>query len=364
MYQGILRLTLAFIVVLFHYFPTGPMPGRIAVFCFYFISGYLVTRIVNERYTGAGGLGRFAVNRFLRLYPTYLCVLAFSLLVMRLLTLGGAGGILEANDMALPATAGAWLRQFTIVGLTQWGGNLYPARLVPVGFSLAIELVHYVLIALLLGRSARATGIWWLVGVAIAARMIVLNDFVGAFLTYWGPTLMFASGAAMHHGRKRLADLTVLGRHALPLAILFTVALVVYSFSAALVVLVEVVRGASVVAMRREFASPSVAMLYLSVPLIFLSFFCCMAIVPSAAASGWRGRRMASVSNFCGDLSYPLFLVHIPVRALLTFLLPALAAVYADIGSVFVSVLLSVLLVVAIERPLKTIRAHVRPSSA
>ena len=362
MYQGILRLTLAFIVVLFHFFPTGPMPGRIAVFSFYLISGYLVTRIINERYTGADGLGRFAVNQFLRLYPTYLSVLLFSLVIISLSTsYGGGSGVLATNDLTLPGNADAWLRQFTIVGLTQWSGDLYPVRLVPVGFSLAIEIVHYVLIALLLGRSARATGIWWLTGLAIAIWMIARKDFAGAFLTYWGPTIMFASGAAMYHGREKLAELEFLCRRAMPLALFFTIALVVYSFSPALVVLVDVARGASLVEVRKEFADPSVAMLYLSMPLSFFSFFFCIMVVPSGTAWGWRGRKMASISDFCGDISYPLFLVHLPAAALLSFLLPALAASYVRIGAILSSLLLSALLVLAIERPLKSIRARVRP---
>jgi peptidoglycan/LPS O-acetylase OafA/YrhL len=45
----------------------------VAVFAFYTLSGYLMTRVLNERYGfTAAGTAAFALNRVLRLWPVYL----------------------------------------------------------------------------------------------------------------------------------------------------------------------------------------------------------------------------------------------------------------------------------------------------
>ncbi len=46
--------------------------GKAAVAGFFMLSSFLVTRIVNGRYSdGVSGLGIFLLNRALRIYPTF-----------------------------------------------------------------------------------------------------------------------------------------------------------------------------------------------------------------------------------------------------------------------------------------------------
>ncbi|MFP1863213.1 acyltransferase family protein [Lonsdalea quercina] len=73
---GVIRFFLASCVILFHLTAKFPGLGLYAVNCFYVISGYLITMILNGTYQFH--LKRFALNRFLRLYPSYyfLCLIA------------------------------------------------------------------------------------------------------------------------------------------------------------------------------------------------------------------------------------------------------------------------------------------------
>jgi peptidoglycan/LPS O-acetylase OafA/YrhL len=74
--MGLLRFMLAIAVVAYH---CGPilglrmMPGNFAVEVFFAISGFYMAMILTEKYEAA--IGTFYLNRFLRLYPTYLIVL-------------------------------------------------------------------------------------------------------------------------------------------------------------------------------------------------------------------------------------------------------------------------------------------------
>lgn len=82
---GMLRFFLAISVVathlsegrlFFHYW------GAFAVFGFYLISGYLITRVLNDTYKF--DFYTFASNRFLRLFPIYYFVAALTLAVILL----------------------------------------------------------------------------------------------------------------------------------------------------------------------------------------------------------------------------------------------------------------------------------------
>lgn len=69
---GFLRFFLAASVLMAHV-GGGPMlSARLSVFCFYIISGYLITRVLNENYRfGLTSKFIFIFNRFLRIYPLF-----------------------------------------------------------------------------------------------------------------------------------------------------------------------------------------------------------------------------------------------------------------------------------------------------
>ncbi len=82
--MGLLRLTLALAVVLFHLgirdiYGIPLMNGGAAVFSFFVISGFYMTMVLRSRYTyealGPSYVRVFYLSRFLRLYPVYAVVL-------------------------------------------------------------------------------------------------------------------------------------------------------------------------------------------------------------------------------------------------------------------------------------------------
>ena len=91
--MGIYRFILAAVVVLFHFGGLSWVAGRVAVFAFYCISGFLIFQVLDRVYLGeAGGVWRFLLNRLVRLGPSYLLYTLMTLLVV---WLAGAGGLLD-----------------------------------------------------------------------------------------------------------------------------------------------------------------------------------------------------------------------------------------------------------------------------
>ncbi|MBT8410525.1 MAG: hypothetical protein KJP02_01835, partial [Octadecabacter sp.] len=80
--MGALRFILASTVVLGHLFNV-PHIGHMSVFFFFVLSGYLMTFVMQRSYGySISGWKAFWVNRILRLYPTYLIVVALSVVVL------------------------------------------------------------------------------------------------------------------------------------------------------------------------------------------------------------------------------------------------------------------------------------------
>ncbi|MBZ0209646.1 MAG: acyltransferase [Hyphomicrobium sp.] len=131
-----------------------------AVFAFYVLSGYLITRVLNTHYMvdrfSWGGFGAFALNRVLRLWPAYLLVCVLSALLVE----------------RAPLTAAQWLTNLSVVGIVGVD-YLHMAsfpELAPNAWSLSIELVCYALLAFGFARSPRALLMFALLGaVALTA---------------------------------------------------------------------------------------------------------------------------------------------------------------------------------------------------
>jgi peptidoglycan/LPS O-acetylase OafA/YrhL len=146
------RYVLAAIVAQTHLRSIGmDWSGQIAVFGFYTLSGYLMTRVLNERYGFAWrGTVAFLVNRVLRLWPAYCAIMSFALLALQFLPL--------SNFSFLIRTPNSWadiVTNITVVGqvgfdFVQW---LPLAKPLVTSWSLSIELCSYILLALYFARS-------------------------------------------------------------------------------------------------------------------------------------------------------------------------------------------------------------------
>ena len=99
---GLFRVILALAVVIFHsglIFGIQIIDGVIAVESFYIISGFLMTLILTQKYHS---YDVFIINRILRLYPAYLCVLFLSVIISMI------SYIITSNGMLLQQ----WIENF------------------------------------------------------------------------------------------------------------------------------------------------------------------------------------------------------------------------------------------------------------
>jgi len=160
------RFALSLLVAQAHLYPlNAPWLAWMAVFGFYTLSGYLMTRVLNERYgfEWSGSLA-FALNRVLRLWPAYLVVVALSLALLAFVPRSPIYGVLR-----LPETPWEWLVNFTVVGITGFDIRTMASlpALAPNSWSLSVELVCYGLLALGFASSQRR--LWLLAGLGVLA---------------------------------------------------------------------------------------------------------------------------------------------------------------------------------------------------
>lgn len=345
--MGVFRFCLALIVAAFHLSAAGEHVAMVAVFSFYAISGYLITRILCETYTApVQGLAGFALNRFLRLYPTYWAV---ALVGLGLAVFLPAETARLHHGIALPETTGGGLANLFILGLANLSlePRNEPIRLVPTAWSLSIELVYYALLAAGVARRRLAVWVWWAASLALAAWLTAKGDLRHAYFSLWGPSLCFATGALAHHldaprwGR-RLRTAWGTGGLAASRALPF--------LALALVCLAPYAPGVGPVA--------GLAALYLAPGAAALA----VALLIAERTEGVAESRAARWDRRIGDLSYPVFLVHWHVAILVsTFLLGGTGqGAWLFAASLPFILAAAVLLVVGVERPVHRLRGAVR----
>lgn len=188
------RFLLAFNVVLFHIWNSvAPGAGPVAVVAFFYISGYLITQVVQTVYSGADQTGAFLANRFLRIYPQYLGAVVLGIALIY--AFPDTAYDIHSN-LSWPEDAAEWIPQFSIFGL--YGADV---RVLPAAWSLSTELYFYLLIGLVTGRSKKlALALFALslpVG-ALCALKVLPFDFYGHPL---GNAFAFAFGSVTYFYR-------------------------------------------------------------------------------------------------------------------------------------------------------------------
>lgn len=82
---GIFRYVLALGVVAGHLWSAEFLfAGFYAVFCFYLVSGYLMSLVLNQVYTKYEDAPKYLANRALRIFPPYLATLALTAVAVAL----------------------------------------------------------------------------------------------------------------------------------------------------------------------------------------------------------------------------------------------------------------------------------------
>jgi peptidoglycan/LPS O-acetylase OafA/YrhL len=329
------RFILALCVVQGHLAgPERSLPGLSwqAVFSFYVLSGFLMSLILNQDYGfSASGLARFAVNRWLRLFPIY-----YAVIVLTALYIAFIGPLTQLNGaLTLPSSASAIFANLTIITLTGFSFAPEMQRLSPTTWSLAIEIFCYFLLAAYFAQSRARLLFMLVVGVVVAAVQI--------FIDFDQPDY----GMQNHYG--------VLQAGLIPFALgglaYFYRSARVYQYSGAKLGLLGLLFLANLALGYWSDFHKYVSGLYvvavlnvLLVPMLFTQ----------TAKHSWQ--------KILGGLSYPIFLCHWFIGTLIVIYVPGIGgrgyALFA-VGTVG-SVLFSLLLYYGVDRPVQALRTSIK----
>lgn len=289
----IVRYALALVVAETHLWPIGiNWTGWQAVFGFYALSGYLMTRVLHQRYGFTpSGTAAFLLNRVLRLWPAYLVVVFGTAAALLFLPLQGFFFSLKMPH--------GWLETATNLTILGQVGFDFPyliplPRLAVTSWSLSIEIFCYCLLALYFARTARR-----LVGLMVLGAVGISLSTLYAWLhpsPYYGDYLFqnrygvlqagfipFGAGGLVHFYRPALKAWLTRRWIWLAAAVLGAEALVAWSL----------------------FASVTIGPF--------------LGAVGMVALLAWHGAetRPSRAIDFVGRASYHLFIAHMSIGAVL-----------------------------------------------
>jgi peptidoglycan/LPS O-acetylase OafA/YrhL len=190
--HGYVRFFLSTLVVLSHLGHPGVINvGVSAVVVFYMLSGYVVTHLITK-YFPSSRLRAFYVERFLRIYPTYISFLLLTSLF--LFTTG------YASPSFTPAKI---ISNLTIIPLNYYMfidvAVVRDLAVLPPAWSLGTEIQAYLLLPLVICRS---TTIKWMIGLSSlaifsAAAIGTLDPDIWGYRLLPGILFIFLNGAAL-----------------------------------------------------------------------------------------------------------------------------------------------------------------------
>ncbi len=328
--MGYLRISLIIAVVYYH-LSEQTLAGPSSVYGFFVLSGYVITLVSAEIYSGGWrGKGYFLANRAARVFPTYLTCLLISYLCMW--STGFTTGEYQ-KEFTLPTTWQHWLAQFTILGQSDFTGERLPERILPPAWSLSTEVFYYLLIGLVTGRSK------WLslggLGVSIAIVAHAFYREYGYQFFYFsiqGPAVAFYIGACFYHFRHLFKGFYL--RNVWLIALLGN----------------AVIYAPDILDLPRK----NVPVLYITS--FYLAYFIMCLHVRSQEIKATKS------DQFFADITYPMFLLHWPVGALICY--HGLAAYQRNIEVFFwalpATFAISALVIFAVETPGKRLRRYFR----
>jgi len=329
------RFILALCVVQGHFLGwvrVAPWLAWQAVFSFYVLSGFLMSLILNQDYGfTAGGLVRFAVNRWLRLFPIYYAVIGLTVLYLAFI---GPLSQLD-HEMTLPSTRTAIFANLAIVTLAGFDFVPEMQRLSPNAWSLAVEIFCYFLLAMYFAKSRARLFFMLMIGVGVTAAQIVIYfdqpqyGFQYHYSVLPAGLIPFALGGLAYFYRDaRICEFS--GSKLSFLCLLFLVNFAIGYWSDF-----------------HKFVSSLYVVMLLNVLLVPMLF-------TQTTKHYWQ--------KLLGGLSYPIFVCHWLVGTLIVIYVPAIGGrgfmLFAT-GTVG-SVLFSLLLYFGIDQPVQALRSAVK----
>ncbi|HJP05332.1 MAG: hypothetical protein CL799_02045 [Chromatiales bacterium] len=202
---GSYRTILALLVLCMHLFEL-PILGGYAVFAFYILSGYLMTLIMHGTYGYTWiGLKKYAINRFLRLYPMYFAVLFFAIVLVW--ALPNIWVIRYFKVLYIPGDLEGWLANLTFL-FPMFNPAYYEPRLVPTTWALTVEMFNYFLVAIGFSRTVKASFVWLGLSLVYVGWTFANGlNYEWRYHTIFAGCLPFAVGSLIYHFRdSRLRD--------------------------------------------------------------------------------------------------------------------------------------------------------------
>jgi peptidoglycan/LPS O-acetylase OafA/YrhL len=284
---GFYRFLLAWCVVIEHL--SGNVhfsyTGMFAVFGFYVLSGYLITRALNEVYDFA--FFPFWSNRFLRIYPPYFLLLAFALAFV--VGTPSAAEFFPAVWSERP-TPLDWLGIVAVfpMGVAPMGWTFRP---IPSIWSVGVELLNYALLYAAVARRRNAALVVAIAGVGYHVVSMWRGDDWGArYFPFYAAMLPFAVGALIYFWTRQSR--------------------VSLSTTAVLILCAPVLANMVITCFLGAIQSTIVFAILFYSNLGFQGL--------AVMAMALHKSRRPFIDKFFGDLSYPIFLCHWLVGYLLT----------------------------------------------
>ena len=316
--MGMVRFLLALCVVLTHshsgrLFGVKLFDGASAVQCFYIISGFLITMVLTER-TGYRSLGNFYVSRFLRLWPAYIVVAVASLILLKWHWL-----FVTLPQFATWQTiAFIWFSNLTLffqdwflfVGFSD--GKLVPVlhystsspievwyfALVPQCWSLGIEMTFYA-IAPFFCRRWQSVALLFAIGLVIRAGLPWFVPAQNPWTYRFAPAemMLFAAGGLAYFA----------GRNFFPRHPRVTSIACVASLAAVGLYIFAESYVSQMIGNWDDVLTP-LLLIHNGPPLLLMTV---------AAAPLFYGTRNSRLDQIAGELSYPMYISHFSIIALL-----------------------------------------------
>ena len=283
--------------------------GVMAVICFFFVSGYLMSMSYGRFHAHCGGAGKaapaFFLDRAIKIFPAYWLTLG----VTYYLTINFGSTYIAWQWVSVPDTTASVIRNIIIFPLNYF---YHPYRLGPVelapAWSLASELQFYLFVPLL-WAAFRGTGKYFLALAALAScgvmlfnlgfpkpvfvgHWLVLHEDYGGYRPFWTMIFVFILGLVCHRHRTGLDG-------GLFLPLLGALGVVILAYTVA-----------------QFFWGSVLQRLFPRSMLISLLVFLPVSMVFIATLHRHWSPFISSMDRKFGLVSYPVFLTHMPALLL------------------------------------------------
>jgi peptidoglycan/LPS O-acetylase OafA/YrhL len=286
--------------------------GVTAVQCFYVISGFLITMVLNER-PEYQSIPNFYLSRYLRLWPTYILVAVLTLFFAKGSELFTLSAMLNWPALAFVIFSNVtlffqdWFMFLRpVAGHLVWtsafgeqpGTQLNAFLLVQQCWTLGVELTFYAIAPFVCRR-------WWSVALLFAfglcSRLIVasFNPTLDPWIYRFAPSEMMMFGAG---GLAYFAGRAICPRFPLATRLACTVALALFA----------------VIVFGSDYVTPFIAAHFGAVePLLLVTYWPVTLLMILTVAPLFYGTRHNRIDRLLGEFSYPVYVSHVLVTELM-----------------------------------------------